>query len=136
MPKYVLEEQIGFILRQVSQRHVTLFSKGIPDLPPMQFAVLAQLRDAGPLSQNELGRQTAMDAATIKGVVDRLDLRGLVQISANALDNRRVVIDLTEAGWAEAERLIPAAVEITAATLAPLTTAEAKRLLVLLRKLS
>ena len=37
------------------------------DVTPTQFAALAKLDDAGPVSQNELGRLTAMDPATIWG---------------------------------------------------------------------
>ena len=77
---YVLDEQVGFILRQVSQRHATLFLEHmIEELTPTQFAALAKLHERGPTSQNRLGRLTAMDAATIKGVIDRLILRGFTE---------------------------------------------------------
>jgi hypothetical protein len=68
---YVLDEQVGFALRQAQQRHTTIFAaKMIEDLTPTQWAALAKLRELGDCSQNHLGRLTAMDAATIKGVVD------------------------------------------------------------------
>src|ERR1700722_10722267 len=74
---YVLDEQVGFALRQAQQRHTTIFAaKMIEDLTPTQWAALAKLREVGDCSQNHLGRLTAMDAATIKGVVDRLTARG------------------------------------------------------------
>ena len=77
-PGYILEEQIGFILRQVWQRHATIFSREIGiNLTPTQWAALAKLNETGPCSQNLLGRLTAMDVATIKGVIDRLSARGL-----------------------------------------------------------
>ena len=41
------------------------------------WAVLAKLTETGPCAQNVLGRLTAMDVATIKGVIDRLTARGL-----------------------------------------------------------
>jgi hypothetical protein len=73
---YVLDEQVGFALRQAQQRHTTIFAaKMIEDLTPTQWAALAKLRELGDCSQNHLGRLTAMDAATIKGVVDRLTAR-------------------------------------------------------------
>src|ERR1700685_364195 len=75
--QYILERQVGFILRQVSQRHAAIFAASIgDDLTPTQWATLAKLLERGPCSQNLLGRQTAMDAATIKGVVDRLSNGG------------------------------------------------------------
>ena len=64
---YRLEEQIGFKLRVANQKHLEIFAHEMPDLTPRQFAVLARLTEDGPLSQNHLGRQVAMDAATTKG---------------------------------------------------------------------
>src|SRR5262249_1640747 len=68
-PSYILDEQIGFILRQVWQRHTTIFAREIGiNLTPTQWAALSKLAETGPCSQNQLGRLTAMDVATIKGV--------------------------------------------------------------------
>jgi MarR family transcriptional regulator, lower aerobic nicotinate degradation pathway regulator len=83
-PSYVLDDQIGFILRQVSQRHAVIFARDIgADLTPTQWAALSKLVEVGPCSQNQLGRLTAMDVATIKGVIDRLTARGLTETSAD-----------------------------------------------------
>ena len=49
------------------------------EVTPTRWAVLAKLYQTGPSSQNRLGRLTAMDAATIKGVVDRLIERRLIE---------------------------------------------------------
>ena len=73
---YELDRQIGFLLRKANQRHVALFARRISDLTPPQFAALAKLEKVGPTSQNQLGVMVAMDAATIKGVIDRLNARG------------------------------------------------------------
>ncbi len=133
---YLLESQIGFVLRQASQRHAAIFAASIgDDLTPTQWAVLAKLAEAGPLSQNRLGRSTAMDAATIKGVVDRLAKRGLVAIDHDPDDARRLVVSLSPAGRSLVAGLLPNARRITAETLAPLSPAEADTLLALLAKL-
>ncbi|WP_395677956.1 MarR family winged helix-turn-helix transcriptional regulator [Inquilinus sp.] len=135
---YILDDQIGFILRQVSQRHAAIFAAGIgeQDLTATQWAVLAKLVERGPCSQNRLGRRTAMDAATIKGVVDRLGKRGLIDTRPDPEDGRRLEVALSPAGQALAERILPLAHRITAETLAPLTEAEQATLVELLRKLS
>ncbi len=86
---YRLQEQIGFVLRKAHQRHVAIFAAGIADLTPPQFAALAKLADVGETSQNHLGQLIAMDAATVKGVIDRLKGRGLVALSRHAGDKRR-----------------------------------------------
>ena len=77
---YRLQEQVGFILRKAHQRHVSIFAAQIADLTPPQFAALAKLHDVGETSQNQLGTLIAMDAATVKGVIDRLKARGLVEL--------------------------------------------------------
>jgi DNA-binding MarR family transcriptional regulator len=133
---YVLEEQVGFILRQVSQRHATIFGTLMPDeLTPMQFAALVKLHDAGSVSQNALGRLTAMDAATIKGVIDRLASRGLIDANADPDDARLRLLALTPLGRATLERALPLAAAITEETLAPLTSSERPVLIALLRRL-
>ncbi len=133
---YVLEEQVGFILRQASQRHSLIFSAGFGDeITPPQWAAVAKLAELGQCSQNLLGRHTAMDVATIKGVVARLEARGLAQTAPDPTDRRRLVVSLTAEGLAAYARWADAARAVTAETLAPLTSAEQSRLLDLLKKL-
>src|SRR6201982_1513823 len=135
-PGYILDEQIGFILRQVWQRHASIFARDIGiNLTPTQWAALAKLAETGPCSQNQLGRLTAMDVATIKGVIDRLTARGLTETSPGPEDGRRILISLTRAGQQMAEKAAPNALAITKETLAPLDAKERETLLVLLRKL-
>ena len=134
--EYILEHQVGFILRQVSQRHAAIFAAKIgDDLTPTQWATLAKLLERGPCSQNLLGRHTAMDAATIKGVVDRLTKRRFVETRPDPKDARRVVVALTPAGRAIAERARANAEAITEETLQPLTASERSLFLKLLKKL-
>lgn len=133
---YALDDQIGFILRKVSQRHTAIFAAAFPDLTAPQWATLAKLYEGGPSSQNQLGRLVALDAATIKGVVDRLGARGLTETAPDPADARRVVVALTEAGRKEAERGFPIAAAVTAETMAPLSDAERAQLVQLLKALS
>ena len=135
-PSYVLEEQIGFILRQVWQRHATIFAREIGiNLTPTQWAALAKLTETGPCSQNQLGRLTAMDVATIKGVIDRLTARGLTETSADPEDGRRLRVSLTRAGQQLTERVASNALAITRETLAPLDPREREMLIALLDRL-
>jgi DNA-binding MarR family transcriptional regulator len=135
-PPYVLEEQIGFILRQVWQRHATIFAREIGiNLTSAQWAALAKLNETGPCSQNQLGRLTAMDVATIKGVIDRLTARGLTETSADPEDGRRLLVSLTRAGQQLAEKVAPNALAISKETLTPLNAKERETLVALLGKL-
>ncbi len=132
---YVLDRQVGFIMRQANQRHLSIFARHIPELTPMQFAALAQLCALGPVSQNALGRATAMDAATIKGVIDRLRLKGYIASAADPDDLRRVLLTATVEARAAFDALVPLAHGITAETLDPLDPAERVEFLRLLSKL-
>jgi DNA-binding MarR family transcriptional regulator len=135
-PGYVLDEQIGFILRQVWQRHAMIFARDIGiNLTPTQWAALAKLQETGQCSQNQLGRLTAMDVATIKGVIDRLTARGLTETAPDPEDGRRLLVSLTRAGQQLAEKAAPNALAISRETLAPLDAREREMLMGLLGRL-
>jgi DNA-binding MarR family transcriptional regulator len=134
--RYSLDEQIGYLLRRVTQRHLAIFAQAIPEVTTTQFAVLARLSELGPLSQNHLGRETAMDAATVKGVVDRLARQGLVTTAPDPADRRRLTVTLTEAGAALFHARTSTALAVSAATLAPLDQAERETLAALLARLT
>lgn len=133
---YVLDEQVGFLMRIATQRHTAIFAaRMIEGLTPTQFAALAKLYEVGPCSQNHLGRLIYLDAATIKGVVDRLHGRGFVTALADPKDRRRRAVALTERGREVTEAARQAAIRITADTLAPLTAEEQHEIVRLLKKL-
>jgi DNA-binding MarR family transcriptional regulator len=136
-PGYVLDAQAGFLMRVAMQRHTSIFmSRMIEGLTQTQFAALAKLHEVGPCSQNHLGRLIYLDAATIKGVVDRLGVRGFVTALADPKDRRRRAVALTERGREVTKAAVVVAAEITAATLAPLTAQERRLVCELLKKLS
>lgn len=136
MTDYVLDDQIGFLLRRAQQRHLAIFAAGMPgNLTSRQFAALAKLAAVGPTSQNALGRLTAMDNATISGVLGRLEERGLVQRRAQPGDRRLLEVSLTPAGSDLVAGCLAAAGQISAQTLAPLAPEEQRLLLELLRRL-
>jgi MarR family transcriptional regulator, lower aerobic nicotinate degradation pathway regulator len=135
-PSYIVDEQIGFMLRLASQRHATIFAKEIgSNLTAAQWTALAKLTETGPCSQNQLGRLSAMDVATIKGVIDRLTARGLTETSADPEDGRRLLVSLTRAGQQIFEKAAPNALAITRETLAPLDAKERETLIALLCRL-
>lgn len=132
---YRLDDQVGFILRQVSQRHAALFSRTMSETTPVQWAILAKLYEVESSSQNSLGRLTAMDIATTKAVVDRLLKRNLIYSRTDDTDARLRLLALTPVGKAFVEASFAAARSISDETLAPLSEAEQLSLLGLLRRL-
>ena len=134
--RYVLEEQVGFLMRVATQRHTAIFMSCMVDgLTPPQFSALAKLLEIGPCSQNHLGRRIYLDAATIKGVIDRLKARRLVTTQSDRQDKRRRAVTLTEAGRRVAQAAVGLAGDITSKTLAPLTPEEQRTVVRLLKKL-
>jgi DNA-binding MarR family transcriptional regulator len=135
---YVLERQAGHLLRRAHQRHSAIFQESIGDeqLTPLQFAALVKLRDVGEVSQNLLGRLTAMDAATMQGVIKRLACRNLILRRADPDDRRRLILSLSDEGRGLINRLLSNGSKVTDRTLAPLSQKEQKTFLQLLTKLA
>lgn len=134
--QYQLETQVGFLLRRATQRHLSIFARHMPDFTPTQFAALAKLCNLGEASQNALGRAVAMDAATIKGVVDRLRKRDLVAARPDNEDSRRILLRPTATGRAQYAAVVAAAHAITHETLDPLSDAEQAIFLSLLARMA
>ncbi|WP_236033917.1 MarR family winged helix-turn-helix transcriptional regulator [Belnapia mucosa] len=135
--EYLLEEQVGHLLRRAYQRHLALFQGIMGEDGPtsMQFATLHTLWRRGPLSQNLLGRMLAMDPPTVKGVVARLMARGLVVRERDPADARLLRVALTPAALAALPGWVERARAVTAATLAPLAREDVARLGAILRRL-
>lgn len=130
---YVMEEQVGYLLRLANQRHTSLFmSKMVDGLTTTQFAALTKLYEVGKCSQNQLGRLTSMDNPTIKGVVGRLTAKGLLDIVVDPRDSRRRSISLSRKGWAVVEKGIPIAAAISDATVSPISPRDREEFLRLL----
>lgn len=134
---YRLEDQVGFHLRRAGQRHAAIFAGHMVDeLTPTQWAALVKLAELTSVSQNLLGRETAMDAATIKGVVERLGKRGLIGTAPDPGDGRRMLVSITAEGLRAVERGVKAAAAITDETLKPLDPGEQRKLIDLLRRIA
>ncbi len=136
--EYVFSEQVGHLLRRAYQRNIALFQKFATDqqLTSVQFAVLLALIEAGEGSPTEIGRLTAVDPATMRGIVQRLSKRGLLTVVADQTDRRKLVLRVTEDGAEIVTRMLPGAFEITRRTLEGLNNAEQVALLYLLNKLT
>lgn len=132
---YALEHQVGHLLRRAHQRATSIFlaTIGEAQLTPTQWAALVKLGDTGGVSQNHLGRLTAMDPATIQGVIRRLAARGLIERANDPDDKRRSVLRLTPPGAALVARLTANAHAVSRMTLEPLSPEDRARFLKLLK---
>jgi DNA-binding MarR family transcriptional regulator len=77
-----------------------------------------------------------MDAATIKGVIDRLSKRGFTTTNPDPADGRRLLVALTDEGTAVYAKAKPIAERITEETLEPLDERERAQFIALLGRLT
>ena len=136
---YVVEDQVGHLLRRAHQRATAIFLAELGErfeITPTQYAALVKLHDLGEQSQNQLGRLTAMDPATIQGVIRRLEERSLIERSGDPGDKRRTTLRLSASGAKLVAAMIPSGLRISAVTLEPLDAEERTVFLALLRRLA
>ena len=136
---YVVEDQVGHLLRRAHQRATAIFLAELGErfeITPTQYAALVKLHDLGEQSQNQLGRLTAMDPATIQGVIKRLEERSLIERSGDPGDKRRTTLRLSASGAKLVAAMIPSGLRISAVTLEPLDAEERAVFLALLRRLA
>jgi MarR family 2-MHQ and catechol resistance regulon transcriptional repressor len=87
---------------QLSESHVRSIG-----LTPSQFDIIATLGNTSGMSFKELGEKTLITKGTLTGVVDRLEAKGLVRRVVQTEDRRSTIVQLTEAGEREFERVFP-----------------------------
>jgi DNA-binding MarR family transcriptional regulator len=135
---YDLDLHPAHIVRRAHQRATLCFQQEMAgeDLSPTQYAALATVLRYGEVSQNHLGRLTAMDPSTISLVVRKLLRQGLVKRSASKTDQRLAIIALTDAGVRYTLDRLHRSVEVGRRLLSPLSPAEQATLLNLLQRIS
>lgn len=134
---YRFSEQVGHLLRRAYQRHMGIFQQAIPDaqLTAAQFITLCALRELGASSLNDIVKFTAIDQATLRGIVDRLKVRELITVAADPWDGRKVLVANTPAGEDLIDQITPFGFQISEQTFGGLNPAERVALLFLLRKM-
>jgi DNA-binding MarR family transcriptional regulator len=95
-----LNENILRSMRKIT-RAIDLHSRKLAanhKLTTPQLICLRQLMQHGPLLPSLLAREISLSQATVTGIIDRLEKRGLVQRRRDQPDRRQVRIHLTEEG--------------------------------------
>lgn len=133
----VLDEDIAHLIRRAHQRASATFMAVLAthNLTPAQYFALTRLREKGEVSQNLLGRMSAMDPATIQGVVKRLGERGYIARVPDQSDRRRMLLHLTDDGISLIDGLRGGIEEMTDRVLAPLNPEEQSQLRALLKRI-
>ena len=131
-----LEDQPGYFIRRLQQIAVAIFLEETQahGITPVQYAALhAALQQPG-LDQRTLAATIGFDTSTIGGVIDRLELKGLVQREVSAQDRRARQLTLTSEGRQLLAASRPVVEALQADILSPLSRAERAAFLVLAQK--
>ena len=104
------------------------------DLRLPEWRVLAVLGDAGALTQRDLARATRMDKVAVNRACKALEDRGLLQRSPNDRDGRSHHLELSEAGRAIHQDMMPTAFAIERRVFADLSETERQQLRYLLAR--
>jgi DNA-binding MarR family transcriptional regulator len=134
--QFDLDLQLCFPLyaatRAVSRRYAELLAEAHLTYP--QYLTLLALWGAeSPLSVGELGDRLRLDSGTLTPLLKRMESAGLVTRRRDDTDERRVLVALTDEGWALQKRLAHVPQELYASL--DLTDREAQQLRRLLGKL-
>ena len=134
---YDFSEQVGHLLRRAYQRHTALFQQVIPDtqLTGAQWVVLCAVEASAACSLSDIVKQTAIDQATARGIIDRLKSRHLLVVRQDERDRRKVLVSLTPERKSLVQSTVPFAFEITEKTFQGFNPAERTALVYLLNKM-
>lgn len=95
-------------LQQISTQVFTMRTREAGfDLTSVQFAAMDAIRNNPGIDQARVAALIAYDRATIGGVIDRLEKKGLVSRSINPRDRRAREIALTDQGKSVFATLLP-----------------------------
>lgn len=75
------------------------------DLTPSQFDIIATLGNTPGMSFKDLGDKTLITKGTLTGIIDRLEARGLVKRLVKTEDRRSTIVQLTDRGQEEFDRV-------------------------------
>ena len=106
-----IHDMPGHLIRRLHQKSTQVFLREMKraghDLTPVQFAAMEALRGSDGMDQAQVAQLIAYDRATIGGVIERLEKRGLLRREVNRRDRRARLVSLTDEGRALVEALMP-----------------------------
>lgn len=128
----------GHLIRRLNQISVAVFAdrmtrEGVA-LTPVQYAALVAIAEAPGLDQATLAGAIAHDRATLGGVVDRLEAKGLLSRTVSPRDRRARELRLTPLGERLLDRVRPAVHRLQRDILQGLTDEERETFIALLAK--
>lgn len=133
-----LEDKPGHLARRFQQIAVAVFQAEMDrlgsDITPVQYAALAAVAARPGIDQATLAGLIAFDRATITGVLDRLEAKGLLNRQTSARDRRAREVHLTPQGHETLARIRPGVDRAQLAMVSGLSVPEAAELMRLFKK--
>jgi len=135
--EFVIEDSLGYLVNRVARSIAHQLAEEIrpAGVAIGQWSVLMFLWAREGMSQADLARVVAIEPPTMVRTIDRMVRDGLITRIADPGDGRISRIHLTDRGRSLRDELVPKAVAVNAATLAPLSPSERRTLQRLLVKL-
>jgi DNA-binding MarR family transcriptional regulator len=132
-----LENLPGHLIRRLNQIAVGIFMLEMEPLglTPIQFAALQAIYQHPKLDQKRLANFIGLDTSTTGGVIDRLELRGLVDRHTSELDRRVRLLELTNEGKTILNSATPFMLKAQERILAPLSNHDQKTFMKLLNRM-
>src|SRR5271154_2155103 len=127
----------GYLFRRMQQIAVAIFAEECKahDLTPVQFASLVAIHTHPGIDATRLSAVIAFDRSTLGNVIERLEVKGLVERKPAAEDRRVKLLTLTRPGDTLLRDIVPAVDRAQARMLQPLKPADRKTLMALLTQL-
>jgi DNA-binding MarR family transcriptional regulator len=132
----VMHEMPGHLIRRAHQISGAVFAAHVAgfDLTSVQYAAMEAIASQPGIDATRLSELIAFDKATLGGVLDRLEAKGLVARQPSRQDRRVKSVTLTHAGGKLLESVGPHVVAAQADMMRPLSEAEQAQLVTLLKK--
>ena len=127
----------GYLFRRMQQIAVALFMEECRafDLTPVQYAALIAIRTHPGIDATRLSAVIAFDRSTLGSVIERLEVKKLIERKAAVEDKRVKLLYLTRSGAGVLREIMPSVDRAQARMLQPLKPADRKTLLTLLAQL-
>jgi DNA-binding MarR family transcriptional regulator len=131
-----LQEMPGHLIRRAHQISGAVFAANLAgrDLTSVQYAALVAVDSTPGIDATRLSDLIAFDKATLGGVLDRLEAKGLVSRGPSLVDRRVKTVALTATGKTLLDEVQGQVLKAQADMLEPLTATDRKALVALLKK--
>lgn len=118
----------GHLARRVHQLAVALYAQEVRELrlTPIQYAALQAICNQPGIDQKTVAATVGIDTSTIAGVIDRIEMRGLVTRAVAPNDRRVRLVSPTREGRELLQAALPRVIKSQERLLQTLSPADAK----------